>query len=329
MKLMLLAAGLGTRLRPVTEKYAKPAVPFLNIPLLYYPFSLSEAAGLDALVVNTHHLPDQIARLANSIPGFKGKVRLNHEAEKPLGSGGGVWGARKWLEGESDFLVANGDEVIFPSRPDIVVEMLRRHRAQGALATLFVMRHPDAGAKFGGVWTDASGRIAGFGRQKPEWVPPGHTPLHYVGVAVLSNRVFKYLPEGESNLLYDALAAGIGDGESVYAFEDRCRWFETGNIPDFLEASHRLLQSLGTSEEPPLFKLMTGRFARGQGKHPGLGGLNFTGDEVRVGMSAAVKGFAVIGDGSVLGKGCVLENCVLLPGARVADGAHIIDSIVT
>ncbi len=328
MKLMLLAAGLGTRLRPVTDARAKPAVPFLNIPLLYYPFSLAEPLGIDELVVNTHHRPEQVAELARAIPGFAGRVRVSHEAEKPLGSGGGVQSARRWLEAEADFLVANGDEVIFPSRPDAAAELMRRHRASGALATLLVMRHPQAGGKFGAVWTARDGRVSGFGKQRPDGSGADDVPLHYVGVVALSRRVFKHLPDGESNLLYDALLAGLRDGETVRVFEDPCVWFETGNIPDFLAASRRMLEIIGTPDEPGLFKRMTARFARGHGRRPEWGGLNFVGADVRAAGRTTINGFAVIGDGCVLGRDCALENCVLLPGARVPDEARLADTIL-
>ena len=154
MKAMLLAAGLGTRLKPVTDVYAKPAVPFLNIPLLYYSIALMESAGARDLVANTHYKPEQIAALTKAIPEFRGQVALSSEVEKPLGSGGGVWAAKKWLEGSGDFLVANADEVIIPSTKTIPAELVDAHKSSHALATIYVMSHKGVGTQFGGVWAD-------------------------------------------------------------------------------------------------------------------------------------------------------------------------------
>lgn len=329
MKLMLLAAGLGTRLRPVTDTYAKPAVPFMNIPLLYYPFSLLEPAGIDALIVNTHHKAEQVETLAKNIPGFSGQVQVTFEAGKPLGSGGGVWHARQHLSSEADFFVANGDEVIFPSRPQVASDLLRTHQTAGALATLYVTKHPDVGSRFGGVWTSAEGLVYGFGKQKPEGIPNTATGYHYVGICVLSGRIFKYLPEGESNLLYDALMAGIRNGERVQIYEDNCVWFETGSITDFLEATQAVMSMQKRSAEIWFYQQMSERFAKETSKvefTPGSGPA-LCGPNVRTSTPVDVRGFAVIGDGAVLGKECVLENCVILPGAKVADGSHLINTV--
>lgn len=333
MKAMLLAAGLGTRLRPLTEVYAKPAVPLLNIPLLYYSFALLQTAGeLSELVVNTHHKPEQIERLAGAIPGFSGPVRVSPEPGQPLGSGGGVWKARQWLNDGGDFLLANADEVIIPSSPDVMARLRQSHRDHGALATLLVMRHAEVGSKFGAVWTGQDGRVHGFGKARPEGVPHAATPLHYIGVLMLSARVFSYLPEGESNLLYDALMAGIRKGETVQVHEDACIWFETGNIPDLLEATRHLLKAPAGSLEADFVRSMARRFRGGRGDSK----LNVTGEtqapcligeRVSAEGPVEIKGFAVIGDGCRIGRGCRIENAVLLPGATLADGQNLAGTI--
>lgn len=328
MKVMLLAAGLGTRLRPVTDTYAKPAVPFLNIPLLYYPFSLLEAVGVSSLIVNTHHKPEQVERAARSIPGYAGQVHVTHEPGQPLGSGGGVWNARKWLEDEPDFLVANGDEVIFPSRADIAVALMQAHRETGALATLYVMRHPEAGSRFGAVWTDPNGEVRAFGKTRPAHVPASTIALHYVGVLALSRRVFEYLPEGESNLLYDALIAGIHAGESVRVFEDTCAWFETGNIADFLGATRTVMTSLGTHREPPLIRSMLQRFRPHDELQISADARCLVGQRVTVPSSLTLRGFVVLGDDCHIGGDCFIQNSVLLPGANLRDKDHLRDSIL-
>ena len=93
---MILAAGLGTRLRPYTDHYAKPALPFLNTPLLYYAVALLEKAGATQFVINAHYKPEQILELSKNIPGVRTRTFVSVEEEKPLGSGGGVW-QRCWM----------------------------------------------------------------------------------------------------------------------------------------------------------------------------------------------------------------------------------------
>ncbi|MCM2280239.1 MAG: NDP-sugar synthase [Bdellovibrionaceae bacterium] len=328
MKLMLLAAGLGTRLRPVTDRYAKPAVPFMNIPLLYYPFTLLEPAGLSCLVVNTHYKPEQIERLVHSIPGYRGQVQITHEDGQPLGSGGGVWNARAHLERETDFFVANGDEVIFPSRASIAGDLMHAHRASGALATIYVTRHADVGTRFGGVWTRADGAVLGFGKQRPQGVPSDTIGFHYVGVLALSGRIFRFLPEGESNLLYDALMAGIKAGERVRVFEDTCTWFETGNVPDFLSATRQMMQSLGTAQESPFFRVLRERFRPQDGLHLTPQARVWSPVPPDTSTHSEFRGFAVLGDHCQIGSRCRIENSILLPMSQLADGAAIQNQIL-
>jgi mannose-1-phosphate guanylyltransferase len=226
--------------------YAKPALPFLNVPLLYYSTTLLRAAGATELVINAHYKPEQIVALAQGIRGFSSPAQISYEIEAPLGSGGGVWKAKPFLyEGsDSSFLLANGDEVIFPSTDLVLPQFLAQHRASTALATLFVMQHPEVGSKFGGVWADDQGFVHGFGKSAPAVAfGPARSlrAYHYVGLQVLRSAIFDFLPAGESNLLYDALTKAIHAGHRVQIFEDKCRWFETGNPADFLDATKECL----------------------------------------------------------------------------------------
>ncbi|MDX9730716.1 MAG: NDP-sugar synthase [Bdellovibrionales bacterium] len=258
MKAVLLAAGLGTRLRPVTNLLAKPAVPFLNTPLLYWSIELLRSVGLDEAVVNLHHLPESILKLRSSIENAGIKLHFSHESEAPLGSGGALWFAKssvlemlagaQGMDAES-FLVANADEVILPVDQLALSRMRTHHEATGALATLLTMRHPLVGTKFGGVWVDEKRNVYGFGKDQALY-PKAHEGLHYVGVLLLHRRIFDYLPEGESNLLYDALVRGIQAGETVNAVCEDLVWHETGNPVDFVEASGHVLELLSPSLKP-------------------------------------------------------------------------------
>ncbi len=251
MKAMLLAAGLGTRLRPVTNHFAKPAVPFLNVPLIFWGLELLSELNPESFVANLHYLPDSIRSLASKIQKSGFEIQFTHEVAAPLGSGGALWFAKKQLEGSKTLVVANADDVILPVNRATLGRMRAHHESTGALATLLTMQHPGAGTEFGAVWTDDTQGVHGFGRDRTKF-PKATKPLHYVGVIMFDERIFRYLPEGESNLLYDAVQKGIAAGERVNAFEEKLVWFETGNPKDFLEATRELLPFISSRAEDSL-----------------------------------------------------------------------------
>lgn len=244
MNLMLLAAGLGTRLRPFTEHYPKPCIPFLTAPLAFYSLELLESLKLDHLVVNTHHLPKQIENLfANmQVPPWK-KLSFSDESSVLLGSGGGIHKAIHELTGHGRFLVMNADEVILPHQMGMISELINFHDFYKGIATLLCIPHPEVGKKFGGVWKKAdSAEVSDFSKT----AIPGLEGLHYVGVLVLSDRIRDYFKDSliEENILYDTLKKAMGQGEKVYTYVSSAEWFETGNPEDFLKATEICLLAI-------------------------------------------------------------------------------------
>ena len=251
---MLLSAGLGTRLRPVTDTFAKPAVPFLGVPLMYWSLEFLKELKPDRVVANLHYLPDTIRPLASKLSPLE--MRFTFEKEKPLGSGGALWFAKKELDDSETILVANADEVILPVNANTLKRMVAQHEKTDSIATLLTMRRPDAGVRFGGVWTGKDLNVMGFGFERSAF-PLATQALHYVGVLLLNRRIFKYLPEGESNILYDAVAKAIAQGERVNAFVENLVWHETGNPADFLHATYEMLEQLSPRGPASLAASMT------------------------------------------------------------------------
>lgn len=341
MKALVLAAGLGTRLRPFSEILPKPAMPFLNIPLIYYPLHLLQRWPLTDVVVNTHHLAERMAAVARSYPDTNVRLHISYEPEKPLGTGGAIGWAHAHLQDASEFALINGDELIFPSRPRVLDELLSRHRSAGNLATLLVMKHPEVGSRFGAVWASDEGRVLGFGKARPEQVRGSARAFHFTGLQVLSQEIWPLIPEGESNIFYDVLTSAIASGAKVEAFEDDCAWLETGSLQDFLHASNICLQQMVTGRESPWLKEMLLHFwpefaARpslwqGRACHHHLGQLEshpvLMGDRCSVHNSVSVGGFAVLGDRVLVGANSHLENCVVASGSRVAPNTILKNTI--
>lgn len=354
MKALLLAAGLGTRLRPVTDKFAKPTVPFLNVPLAFYAVQVLEDMGATSFVLNAHYKPEQIEKLARHLSAATGAAAVvSHEpGAQPLGSGGGLWHARRHFQDEENFLIANGDEVILPDAPGFLASCVERHRREKNLASLVVMRHPLVGSQFGGVWCNATGDVLGFGKDTRQFAeieaaaaPTALTGFHYIGLLILHKTMFSYLPEGESNILYDALTRAIAAGERVRAFCGEFTWYETGNSDDFLRASGEALKLLATAASPATATepaaLYLQKFLRrhltdaARPRQTLNGGVVFDQNSTRCDQAAAgraanftLNGFAVLAENVVIGEGALLENVVALPGAIVAPGVVVKNQIV-
>jgi len=149
---MVLAAGLGLRMRPLTLLRAKPALPVLNRPLIHWTLELLRRHGVTDVVVNLHHLPATVRRAVGDGRALGLRVSYSFEREL-LGTGGGPRKVRR-LFGDEPFLLVNGDVVFDMDLSDLV----RRHVASGARATLALKAHRSA-AEYGGIVTGPGGFI--------------------------------------------------------------------------------------------------------------------------------------------------------------------------
>jgi mannose-1-phosphate guanylyltransferase len=205
------------------------------------------------------------------------------------------------------------------------------------------MRDTRVGTQFGGVWADATGRVLGFGKDGRKF-GEGLTGYHYIGLQILSSRMFRYLPDGESNILYDALTAAIAKGETVRVVVGDFSWFETGNPHDFLRATDESLDLLARPEshgaDAAFLHQTVHRFA-GSSQLVDRADTRLINVDISVGTrvllgrdsviesGASLSGFVVIGEGACIQTGAIVENSVVLPGATVASGQQINDQIVT
>lgn len=327
MNVMLLAAGEGTRLRPYTLTLPKPAIPFVTVPLAGHSLSFLGNLAINKLVVNTYHLPGEIHHLFHSLRHHAKSLHFSDEVGQILGSGGGLGKARDHFIGDDSFVMMNADEIILPKESDIMKKAITHHRHQRNLATLMVMDHPDVGTKFGGVWTDSHNRVLGFGKTP---IAGAVKAWHFVGVQILSDKVFDFIPaQGESNILYDALAAGIKKGLSVEAYPFECTWFETGNPTDFLEASEKCLHYLaGPATYQKTF--LEGTLKRYSKEETVLastdGGYSLISKSAFLGHSRIHKTFCA-GPGAIVENGCDLTNVIVGANARVPAGTTAKDTL--
>jgi NDP-sugar pyrophosphorylase family protein len=189
MRAMILAAGLGTRLRPLTNRIPKPLVPVAGRPVIEYALLLLRSAGIRDIIVNLHHLGEQVRdRLGD---GSRYGVRIRYSVEETiLDTGGGIKKAEPLLR-DGPFIVLNGDTIT--EAP--LGELIARHGAGGAMATMLLRTAPDAD-RYGLIHVDDADRVRSFLGQPP--VPPGMPwrPYMFAGLHVLDPRIFDLMPAG-------------------------------------------------------------------------------------------------------------------------------------
>ncbi|HEX7192295.1 MAG TPA: sugar phosphate nucleotidyltransferase [Thermoanaerobaculia bacterium] len=226
MKAMILAAGYGTRLRPITYLLPKPVMPLCNKPLIAYAVENLMHAGIDEIIVNLHYLPDAIESfLVDTYEDVTFHFSLEHEI---LGTGGGVRRIRHLLEGDDEFLLVNGDTL---QSPDLEA-LVRARRERDALAALS-LRHAPANDDFTAVWLE-DGRITGFGKGRGE-------PLMFAGAHAVSTRIFGSMPDRDVFSIVDHVYAPMLAKETVAGVvDDHARWFDIGTPQRYLAASRAL-----------------------------------------------------------------------------------------
>ncbi|EAU69191.1 nucleotidyl transferase family [Stigmatella aurantiaca DW4/3-1] len=305
---MILCAGLGTRLRPLTGRWPKPALPFLGQPLLRYHLAVLKAAGVTAVGINTHHLPEVMEATARAECERVGLPL--HVVHEPViqGTGGGIRGLKGFLAGD-DFLVFNGD-ILFPVdlRPVVAA-----HRKSGAAATMVLMPMPPE-EKYAAVEMDAGGqvrRIAGHG-------PGGSalSPWHFTGVHVMSPRIFEVMaPEGPEDINRDVYVRGMAAGWVVRGEVVRAYWSDLGTPSRYLATVRDVL--LG---RVPVETLGDASPFAGLARGPGNGWVH---PEAHLG-TAQVEGPAYFGAGCVVEAGAHVGSAVAVGArARVGEGARL------
>jgi len=311
MQAAILAAGLGTRLRPLTHVTPKVLAPVCHRPLLGVVLAQVRRAGATRLAVNTHHLAAQVEQFlaAHHPPGMEMLVRPEPEI---LGTGGGLRSLGEALGGEAAFLAVNADILT-----DLdLADLYRRHR-QEALTTLVL--HDCA--PYNNVWVDQEGWVQAIGTAPP----PGCLPaLAYTGVQVVSPRMLAWIPGPGPADLVAAWRAALAQGERLAAVVVSGHfWQDLGTPAAYLAAHTRLLSGAAPRLAdffPPLTDPLVGE---GTVVAPGVifdRGVCL-GRQVRVGQRARLKN-TVVWDQAVIAPGVSLENCIVGGGVHVTASAQ-------
>jgi mannose-1-phosphate guanylyltransferase/mannose-1-phosphate guanylyltransferase/phosphomannomutase len=317
MKVMVLAAGLGTRLRPLTYELPKPMVPVLDRPVMAHILDLLERHGYRDVIANLHYFPE-------TIRGYFGDAIVYREEPELLGTAGGVRNCADFLTEDGEpFLVISGDALT-----DIdLTRFVERHKAAGGVATLAVKRVEDT-REFGVVLHDADGRITGF-QEKPD-PAEALSDLGNCGIYLFEPEIFDYFPPEPfvdwANDVFPALLAG---DVPFHIHEIDEYWNDVGSLRELKDGTFDALRG-ALQVEVPGDELAEGVRA---GEGTGLDGATvleppiWLGRDVRIGEGVRLQGPLAIGDNVTIGDGAALKDAIVLPGSDVEAGTILIGAI--
>jgi NDP-sugar pyrophosphorylase family protein len=296
MKGMILAAGYGERLWPLTIDRTKPALPVLGKPLVGFVAEYLSRCGIHDVVVNLHHQPESVRRALGDGTQFGVNLEYVHEPVI-LGTSGALDNARHLLEGGT-FVVVNGKLIT-----DLDLNAaLETHRRKKALATLVLRANPRHD-RFSIVETQ-SGLVSKFGGMPGPSAAGSQNepPLMFTGIQILEPRIFDYIPRGVfSHSTVDVYPQAIANGETVAAHVAEGMWYELSTLARYLDISLALLRQQGRDV--------------------------YTGRNPSIEESAKVHD-SILWDDVVVEKGATVRRSVLGDGVRVPAGETWEEAIV-
>ena len=229
---MLLAAGLSTRMRPLTNDIPKPLLPFLNRRLLDFTLGYLQKFGIDSVAINVHHGREPFLQ---AIRDYAGPLRLQPflEKEKILGTGGGIKNMRPFVT-DSTFLVTNCD---FLTDAD-AGKAIDFHRRNSSIATMVLIDDPRS-KLYGEVGVDDTGRIVEFPHGKRSDGAKRHG--FFSGIHIFDRAIFDWMPDREVFCINrDVYAPLVERKGSVYGFVTPARWYDLGEIASYRQAQEEL-----------------------------------------------------------------------------------------
>lgn len=324
MRAMILAAGLGTRLRPLTYALPKPALPVGNQPLLTYNLAMLKRVGVTEVVINLHWLPEALPRLLGDGSALGMALTWSYEPEV-LGTGGGIHKVADFLGASGEpFFVLNGDLLI-----DFDLQrVLEVHRKSGAEATMVLREDPNM-QKYGSLGVDEADRIVDFvGRARA----PGEIVRRglFTGIHVMEPSVLACLPDGESCVNQTAYPQLVREGRRVQACFQTGFWSDVGTPDRYLEANLAVLSGQVRGFEPvaPESAQLAGAHTQAHmHAHTGAGGGALWGRAVQIDPSSQLDR-VVVGDGARVEADVQLSRSVVWAGAQVTAGTRLTDAIV-
>ncbi len=336
MKAMILAAGKGTRIRPITYVMPKPMIPIMQKPVMEFLVELLRQHGFDQIMVNVSHLSEEIenyfrdgqkfgVQMAYS---FEGSIINGELVGEALGSAGGLKKIQDFSPFfDSTFVVMCGDALI-----DLdLTAVVKWHRSKKAMATVVTKTVPkEEVSSYGVVVTDDEGRILDF-QEKPKFAEARSNNIN-TGIYIFEPEVLDYIPSGtEYDIGSDLFPQLVKAGAPFYAIPMDFQWVDIGKVPDYWQAIQDVLQGKiknvkipGREVAPGIF---TGLNVSIDWDNVEITGPVYIGGMTQIEDGAKIVGPTMIGPNCHVCKNAVVERSVIFEYSRLAD-VRLVDKLV-
>ena len=337
MKAMILAAGKGTRVRPITYTIPKPLIPILQKPVMEFLLELLRQHGFDEIMVNVSHLAHEIEgyfrdgqRFGVDIGySFEGSIVDGELVGAAVGSAGGLRKIQDFNAFFDDtFVVLCGDALI-----DLdLTSAVKQHRANGAIATVITKTvDPENVSSYGVVVSDDKGRIKSF-QEKPSVEEALSTEIN-TGIYIFEPEIFDYIPPKQEFDIGGELFPTLVEKQApFYAVSMDFEWVDIGKVPDYWHAVRGVLTREiknvsipGTEVAPGIY---TGLNVAVNWDKVDITGPVYIGGMTKIEDGAKIIGPAMIGPNCYICSGATVDNSVIFEYSRLGEGIRLVDKLV-
>lgn len=337
MKAMILAAGKGTRVRPITHTIPKPMIPILQKPVMEFLVELLRSHGFDQIMVNVSHLANEIenyfrdgqrfgVQIAYS---FEGRIVEGELVGEAVGSAGGMRRIQDFNPFFDDtFVVMCGDALI-----DLdLTEAVKWHKQKGSIATVVMKSVPrEEVSSYGVVVTDETDKIVAF-QEKPSVAEALSTNIN-TGIYIFEPEVLDYVPSGQVYDIGSELFPHLVEiGAPFYGIAMDFQWVDIGKVPDYWRAVQDVLLGKiknvaipGKEVAPGIY---TGINVAVNWDKVHISGPVYIGGMTRIEDGAKIVGPTYIGPNCCVCSGATVENSVIFEYSRLGQGARLVDKLV-
>ncbi len=337
MKAMILAAGKGTRVRPITYTIPKPMIPIFQKPVMEFLLELLRQHGFDQIMVNVSHLANEIEsyfrdgqRFGVEIAySFEGRIEDGELMGEALGSAGGMKRIQDFSPFFDDtFVVLCGDALIDLDLTSVV----KWHREKGSIATIVMKSVPrEEVSSYGVVVTDETGRIQAF-QEKPSVDEALSTNIN-TGIYIFEPEVLDYVPSGEEFDIGSQLFPKLVEmGAPFYGIPMDFEWVDIGKVPDYWQAIRGVLKGEiknvavpGREVRPGIY---TGLNVAVNWDKVDIQGPVYIGGMTRIEDGARIIGPTMIGPSCWVCSGATVESSVIFDYSRLGPGVRLVDKLV-